>query len=109
MKARKQNLDQEYSEFTVKKMKDIKGRIEEFLKEYNKNKQYSYIVSYEQGLFYYKDSVYNITNDVIKGLNAGLYDLHFVPGDTTWLKNQKTGIVVNARQVTVVDTVFLQK
>ena len=70
MKARKQNLDQEYSEFTVKKMKDIKGRIEEFLKEYNKNKQYSYIVSYEQGLFYYKDSVYNITNDVIKGLNA---------------------------------------
>ena len=69
MKARKQNLDQEYSEFTVKKMKDIKGRIEDFLKEYNKNKQYSYIVSYEQGLFYYKDSVYNITQDVIKGLN----------------------------------------
>ena len=33
MKARKQNLDQEYSEFTVKKMKDIKGRIEDFLKE----------------------------------------------------------------------------
>jgi hypothetical protein len=46
---------------------------------------------------------------MIKGLNAGLYDLHYVPGDTTWKKNQKTGIIVNARQVTVVDTVFLQK
>jgi hypothetical protein len=46
---------------------------------------------------------------MIKGLNAGLYDLHFVPGDTTWLKNQKAGVIVNKGQVTVVDTVFLQK
>ena len=43
--------------------------IEDFLKEYNKDKRYTYIVSYEQGLFYYKDSSYNVTADVIKGLN----------------------------------------
>ncbi len=72
MKNRKQLLDQEYSDFVMRRMKDVKTKIEDFLKEYNKEKNYSYIVSYEQGLFYYKDSVYNITADVIKGLN-GLY------------------------------------
>ena len=47
----------------------MKKKIEDFLTEYNKDKNYSYIVSYEQGLFYYKDTAYNITDDVIKGLN----------------------------------------
>lgn len=70
LKARKQTLDQEYSDFAMKQMKDIKSTIEEFLKEYNQEKNYSYIVSYEQGLFYYKDSIYNITSDLIRGLNA---------------------------------------
>ncbi|MES1197954.1 MAG: OmpH family outer membrane protein [Chitinophagaceae bacterium] len=69
MKNRKQSLDQEYNDFMVRRMRDVKTKIEEFLKEYNKSKQYSYIVSYEQGLFYYKDTIYNITADVIKGLN----------------------------------------
>jgi hypothetical protein len=46
---------------------------------------------------------------MIKGLNAGTYDLHYLPGDTTWKKDLRTGIIVNARQVTVVDTVVLQK
>ena len=72
MDARKQTLDQEYSNFTVEKMRDIKTTIRDFLKEYNRNKNYSYIFSYGEadGLFYYKDSAYNITADVIKGLNA---------------------------------------
>ena len=69
MKNRKQVLDQDYNDFVMRRMKDVKARIEEFLKEYNKTKGYSYIVSYEQGLFYYKDTVYNITADVIRGLN----------------------------------------
>lgn len=46
---------------------------------------------------------------MIKGLNAGPYDLHYVPGDTTWKKALKSGVIVTARQVTVVDTVTLQK
>ena len=53
----------------MRRMKDVKTKIENFLKEYNKTKNYSYIVSYEQGLFYYKDTAYNITSDVIRGLN----------------------------------------
>ena len=69
MKNQKQALDQEYNDFMMRRMKDVKTKIEEFLKEYNKTKNYSYIVSYEQGLFYYKDTAYNITSDVIRGLN----------------------------------------
>jgi hypothetical protein len=42
---------------------------------------------------------------MIKGLNAGTYDLHFLPGDTSLLKQMKTGITVNTGVVTTVDTV----
>ena len=69
MKNRKQELDQDYNNYMVTKQNEIKSKIEDFLKEYNKVKNFSYIVSYEQGLFYYKDTAYNITVDVVKGLN----------------------------------------
>lgn len=69
LKNRKQELDQQYQDFVMRKNLGVKKKIEDFLTEYNKTKGYSYIVVYEQGLFYYKDSAYNITPDVIKGLN----------------------------------------
>lgn len=69
MKNRKQQLDTEYNELTLRRQNDIKAKIEEFLKKYNQDKNYSYIVSYEQGLFYFKDTAYNITPEVVKGLN----------------------------------------
>lgn len=69
MKSRKAALDQDYNDLVMRRMKDVKVQIEEFLKTYNADKRYAYIVSYEQGLFYYKDSAYNITADVIAGLN----------------------------------------
>jgi hypothetical protein len=43
----------------------------------------------------------------VKGLNAGTYALSFVPGDTTYQKQTKTGITVTTNQVTTVDTVKL--
>ena len=69
MKLRKQQLDQQYNDYMALRQNEIKTKIEAFLKEYNKTKNFSYIVSYEQGLFYYKDTIYNITSDVIRGLN----------------------------------------
>jgi len=69
MKSRKQQLDQDYNNFVLSKQNEIKSKIEAFLKKYNETKNYSYIISYEQGLFYYKDTAYNITADVVKGLN----------------------------------------
>lgn len=70
LKSRKQSLESEYSDFVLRRQNEIKSRIEDFLKEYNKSSKFSYIVSYEPGLFYYKDSACNITRDVIKGLNS---------------------------------------
>lgn len=69
LRTRKQELDQQYQDFVMRKNLGVKKKIEEFLTEYNKTKGYSYIVAYEQGLFYYKDTIYNITSEVIKGLN----------------------------------------
>lgn len=69
MKNRKQTLDSEYSDFVMRRQNEIKTKIESFLKEYNKTKDFSYIVAYEQGLFYYKDTAFNITSDVVRGLN----------------------------------------
>ncbi|HVE60591.1 MAG TPA: OmpH family outer membrane protein [Chitinophagaceae bacterium] len=71
MQNRKQALDQEYQDFYMRKMKDVKSRIEEFLKIYNAQKGFSYIFAYDPGLFYYRDTAFNITADVIKGLNDG--------------------------------------
>ena len=44
----------------------------------------------------------------IKGLPAGSYTLSFVPGDTTFKTDSRTGINVSTGNVTVVDTVHLQ-
>jgi outer membrane protein len=69
--ARKEALQEELAKKNGQVMTDIKLKIETFLKEYNKQKNYSFIMAYEPNSFiYYKDSVYNITNDIIEGLNA---------------------------------------
>jgi outer membrane protein len=69
LKTQKQDIEQKYTDFVMRKNLDVKKKIEEYLKVYNKEKSYSYIISYEQGLFYFKDTAYNITADVTRGLN----------------------------------------
>jgi outer membrane protein len=71
IQSRSQTLDQEYQDFYTRKMKEIKERIEAYLKEYNGQRQFAYIFAYEPGLlFYYRDTTYNITADVVQGLNS---------------------------------------
>ena len=70
IKIRKQQLDQEYFDLKTRRENDVKKNIESFIKDYNKDKGYTYIMSYEPGLFYYRDTALNITADVIKGLNV---------------------------------------
>ena len=51
-------------------MKTLRQDIEAYLGQFNKQKEYAYIFSYEPGLLlYYRDSLYDITNDVVRGLN----------------------------------------
>jgi len=69
--SRKQSLDQELYKSTEDKKTKIRQSIENFLKEYNKQKNYSYIIQYDANAFIYtKDSTYDITADVVNGLNA---------------------------------------
>jgi outer membrane protein len=69
LKTRKQVLDQEYNDFVLRKGKEVKTMIEDYLKEYNKDKGYAYILTNEPGFIYYRDTIYNVTADVIRGLN----------------------------------------
>jgi len=64
-----QSLDNELQDFRMRKQNEIKTKIEDFLNEYNKDKGYAFIFAYEPALIFYKDSAYNITKDLVKGLN----------------------------------------
>jgi outer membrane protein len=65
-------MEQELKKTQIDLMTDVRGKIENYLKEYNKQHGYAFILSYEPGfMLYYKDSTYNITNDIIAGLNSG--------------------------------------
>jgi outer membrane protein len=64
-------MEQDLKKHQVDLMTDVRNKIENYLKEYNKEKGYAFILSYEPGfMLYYRDSVYDITNDVISGLNS---------------------------------------
>jgi outer membrane protein len=54
------------------KMQSVKKQIQDYLKTYNNNKGYAYIFASmgDDNLMYYTDTIYNITNDLIKELNA---------------------------------------
>lgn len=68
---RQMAMEQELKKQQIDLMTDVRNKIEDYLKEYNKQKGYAFILSYEPGfMLYYKDSVYDITNDVISGLNS---------------------------------------
>ena len=68
---RKGELEQEMQKLQGDRMGELRKQVEDFLKDYNKEKGYAYILGYEPGfIVYYKDSAYNITNDLIAGLNA---------------------------------------
>lgn len=69
--SRKQELEQALYKSTEDLKTNIRKSIEGFLKDYNKQKSFSYIIEYDPNSFIYtKDTVYNITADLVDGLNA---------------------------------------
>ena len=69
---RKQTLQESLLKHNEDMKADIRKKIEDYLKDYNKVKGYNYIISYEANSFIYiRDTANNITNDLISGLNAG--------------------------------------
>jgi len=69
--TRKTALEQELYKNTEDLKTNIRRKIEDFLKDYNKEKKYSFIFAYDPSSFIYaKDSIYNITPDLLDGLNS---------------------------------------
>jgi outer membrane protein len=68
---RKQTLQESLLKHNEDLKADIRKKIEEYLKDYNREKGYNYIISYESNSFIYvKDTLFNITSDLINGLNS---------------------------------------
>jgi outer membrane protein len=69
--TRKQSLQESLLKHNEDLKADIRKKIEDYLKDYNKAKGYTYIISYDANSFIYlKDSTNNITDDLVSGLNA---------------------------------------
>jgi len=69
-RGKEKMMSDEMQDEAFKKMQDVKKKIEDYLKDYNKDKGYAFIFSYSPELIYLKDSAYDVTSDVVKGLNA---------------------------------------
>lgn len=70
MDNKARNMQQDYQDYKVRRMKEVRDKIDSFLKDYNKDKRFSYIMAYEPNIFYYRDTAYDITKDVISALNT---------------------------------------
>lgn len=72
IRSTRDRLDQERSQYFMEKQQKILNMIRDFFKTYNEDKGYTYIFASEPGLMYLKDTAYNVTTDLLKGLN----DMH---------------------------------
>lgn len=70
IRSTKQEMEGRYQDLYMRKMQDVKAKVEDYLKEYNKAKGFAYILAYEPGFIFYRDSTLNITSDIISGLNG---------------------------------------
>ena len=70
IKNRTAELNQKYQTYFMSRQQEIVSKIKNYCKEFNKDKKYSYIIAREPGLFYYTDTAYNVTSELLKGLNA---------------------------------------
>jgi outer membrane protein len=72
MQNRKDALQQDFYKKTEDMRTNIRKTIEDYLKEYNKQRTYAFIFAYDPSSYiYYRDTIYNITSDLLQGLNAG--------------------------------------
>lgn len=71
LEGKAQNMRSQYAEQENKFNEDLQKRLNDFLTKFNSDKRFAYILSYRTGAsnILYKDSKYDITSEVIKGLN----------------------------------------
>jgi outer membrane protein len=69
LRGQADKMDQEMNDYVLRKKVEFNDKIRSFLREYNQSKKFSYIIANEPGFIFYRDSAFNITNDVVAGLN----------------------------------------
>ncbi len=69
LQALNQRLSSEFQQETEKFNKELRKNIQQYLAEYNKDKKYSVIFSKQGDNILYADKAYDITNEVVAGLN----------------------------------------
>ena len=77
LESRNQALTEELVKQQEEMNKDLKKRLDAYLEQYNKDKHYDFILSYSAGggsPVMYANKQYEITNDVIAGMNAATKD-----------------------------------
>lgn len=72
LESKKQQLSKELGDKQALMMDDVLRKIENYMNEYNKKSNYSFVFGIAKGnmMFLHKDTAYNITNEVLKGLNG---------------------------------------
>ena len=70
-KSKEQMMNNEMQDESMKKLQDVKKKITDYLAEYNKSKGYAFILGNNSDMLsmYYKDTAYDISADLVKGLN----------------------------------------
>lgn len=71
LESKKQQLSKELGDKQTLMMDDVLRKIETYLDEFNKQSNYTFIFGTMKGnmMFLHKDTAYNITRDVLHGLN----------------------------------------
>ncbi len=71
LENQKRSMENSIQQEGVKTMEELKKKINDFLTIYNSTRDYSYIFSYSStiSMLFYKDTTYNITKEVVAGLN----------------------------------------
>jgi len=69
LRGQAEKYDQDLNDYVLRKKVEFNDKIRNFLKDYNQDKKFSYIIANEPGFIFYRDSAYNITKDVVAGLN----------------------------------------
>jgi len=69
IKNKEASLNQSFQTFYMNKQQEVIAQIKKYCIEFNNDKKFSFIIANEPGLVYYKDTAYNITSELLKGLN----------------------------------------
>jgi outer membrane protein len=64
--AAKANVQNAQQRFEV----ELKKNIQDYIKKFNSPQRYSFIINDEPGFIYYRDTMLNITKEILSGLNA---------------------------------------